>query len=93
MESVLVVVHSPLFLGVLIFLGIASLIRILLAREPGLKRNHDGDRRRSNGKMPEPPFYDSNGVRVTENRRSRPDRRRARLFPMQHEMKEDSMAG
>lgn len=90
MESVLSVVHSPLFVGILIFLGMASLIRILLAREPGLKRTYRGDRRRANGKMPATPFLDSDGVEVTQDRRTLPDRRRARLLAMQDEMKQDN---
>lgn len=93
MESVLGVVQSPLFLGALIFLGMASMIRILLARDPNLKRVHSGDRRRAKGKMPVTPFQDSDGVVVTENRRRQPDRRRTRLLAMQAEMSEDNAIG
>lgn len=93
MESVLGVVQSPLFLGALLFLGMASMIRILLARDPNLKRAHSGDRRRANGKMPASPFQDSDGVVVTENRRSQLDRRRTRLLAMQSKMSEDTAIG
>lgn len=79
MESVLGVVQSPVFLGIVIFLGMASLIRVLLARDPKLKRVYTDDRRRGS-KMPETPFHDSDGVLVTENRRSQADRRRAHLL-------------
>ena len=88
MESVLGVVQSPVFLGVLVLLGMASLIRILLVRDPNLKRAHSGDRR-GKGKMPDMPFHDSEGVLVAENRRAQIDRRRTRLLAMQHEMNQD----
>lgn len=89
MESVLGLVQSPVFLGILVFLGLASLIRVLLARDPKLKRIYRGDRRRGS-KMPETPFHDSEGVLITENRRTQTDRRHTRMLAMQHEMKQDS---
>ncbi len=91
MESVLSVVQSPIFLGMLIFLGMASLIRVLLSRDPSMKRSYGGDRRRANGKMPQTPFYDSDGVQVTENRRVQPDRRRTRLLAMQNEITQNNI--
>jgi len=92
MESVLGVVQSPIFLGVLIFLGVASLIRVLVARDPKLKRVYRGDRRRAN-KMPDLPFHDSDGVLVNENRRTQTERRHVHLLAMQHGMNEDSATG
>ena len=93
MESVLGVVQSPLFLGILLFLGMASLIRVVLARDPHMKRMQSGDRRRAKGRMPATPFYDSDGVQVTGNRRTLPDRRRSRLSAMQVEMQQDNVPG
>lgn len=92
MESVLGIVQSPIFLGVVVFLGVVSLIRVLLARDPKLKRIYNGDRRRG-GSMPETPFHDSNGVLVSENRRNQLDRRHTRLLAMQRGMKDDSVVG
>ena len=92
MASILGIVQSPIFLGLLTLLGLLSLIRLLLARDPGLKRFYNGDRRRVN-KMPETPFHDSEGELVTENRRIQTDRRHTRLLAMQHEVKPDKAAG
>lgn len=91
MESVLSVVQSPVFIGILIFLGMASIIRVMVSRDPSLKRNHGGDRRCTKGKMPQIPFYDSDGVQVTENRRMQVDRRRTRLLATQQEMGQDNI--
>ena len=82
MESVLGLIQSPIFIGGVLFLGIVALARMMLMREPGLKRSHGGDRRRVSN-MPEVPFYDSEGTLVTENRRTCLDRRRARLLEME----------
>ena len=93
MDSVISVVQSPVFLGTLLFLGLASLIRILLSRDPSLKRSYRGDRRRARGKMPETPFLDSDGVEVTADRRQLPDRRRHRLLAMQEKLRRDEIPG
>lgn len=92
MESVLGVIQSPVFLGILILLGLFSLFRLLLARDPGLKRTYIGERRGGH-KMPETPFHDSEGVLVSENRRTQADRRHSRLLAMQHAMEEDKVVG
>jgi len=92
MESVLGIVQSPVFLGMLVFLGMASLLRILLARDPNLKRAYKGDRRRVS-KMPAMPFEDSDGVLVTEDRRLKVDRRQHRILAMQGDIDEDGAAG
>lgn len=92
MDLILDVVQSPLFLGALFFLGTASVLRLLL-RNPNLKRSPYGDRRRTTSKMPPTPFYDSEGVLVNENRRTRPDRRRPRLLALQEGMSSDRPTG
>ena len=93
MDSVVSVVQSPIFIGTLVFLGMVSLIRILLSRDPSLKRHYGADRRLHKGNMPEIPFYDSDGIKVTEDRRVLPDRRRHRLLAMQEGMREDKITG
>ncbi len=88
MDSVLNVIQSPIFLGTLLVLGAASLIRLIMNRDPSLRRSYRGDRRRHKGKMPATPFIDSDGIEVTQDRRQLPDRRRHQLLAMQEEMKE-----
>ncbi len=93
MESILGVVQSPVFLGLLLSLGMASLVMVLLSRDPSLKRAHSCDCRRQNVAVPEMPFQDSDGVLVTADRRVQPDRRRSRLLAMQHQMQRDNVPG
>lgn len=81
MESVMGIVESPFFIGIVLFLGIVALARVLLMRDPTLKRINVGDRRREEA-MPTIPFYDSEGILVTADRRTCPDRRRSRLLEM-----------
>ena len=87
------VVQSPLFIGLVLFLGIISLVRVLLMRNSDIKRGNGDDRRCRKRKMPELPFHDSEGVLVIEERRVQADRRRSRLLAMQDEMQSDSVAG
>lgn len=82
MESLVGIIQSPIFIGIVLFLGIVALARVLLVREPGLKRSHGGDRRKP-GVMPDVPFYDSEGILVIQERRTCPDRRRSRLLEME----------
>ena len=75
MDSVVSVIQSPVFLGILVLLGVTSLVRVIISRDPSLKRSYRGDRRNSKTKMPETPFTDSDGVEVTKDRRVLADRR------------------
>lgn len=92
MDSVLSVIQSPVFIGLLLFLGFASLIRVMVARDPGLKRNYD-DRRQSKNKKPEFPLIDSDGIEVTTERRVLVDRRRHRILAMEEELKGNGIPG
>lgn len=83
MDSLTGIVESPYFIGAVLFLGIIALARVLLSKDPALKRNHGGDRRRQ-AAMPAVPFYDSEGIYVTEDRRITLDRRRSRVLEMEN---------
>lgn len=85
------ILQSPIFIGFILFLGIVVLARFLLLRDPALKRNHGGDRR---GKqvMPTVPFYDSEGILVTQDRRICPDRRRSRVLEMENSLNQSHTA-
>lgn len=92
MESVLGVVQSPIFLSILIFLGIVALIRVMAVRNSNLKRADSGDRRRTNT-VAAFPFQDCDGVLVTENRRVQLDRRHVHLMAMRQGMNGDGATG
>ncbi|MDH5777703.1 MAG: hypothetical protein OEZ33_05800 [Gammaproteobacteria bacterium] len=91
MESVLGIIQSPFFIGVVLFLGIIALARLMLMRDPSLKRGYGSDRRQLS-KMPVVPFYDSEGILVTEDRRTCIDRRRARLLEREHSINSSHQA-
>lgn len=65
----------PFILGVALFIGIVVLVRLLLSPGGSLERRTRRDRRRGQA-MPTLPFYDSERVLVTEDRRALGDRRR-----------------
>lgn len=60
-------------------------------RDSSLKRNYGTDRRQLS-KMPNAPFYDSEGILVTENRRTCLDRRRARVLEHEHSLNSSHQA-
>ncbi|MDH5179326.1 MAG: hypothetical protein OEY07_06635 [Gammaproteobacteria bacterium] len=76
-------IQSPIFIGVVLFLGIVVLARAILVKDSGHQQGNKRDRR-AREKMPQTPFHDSDGVLVTEDRRRCPDRRRSRLLEMKH---------
>ena len=93
MESVLGIVQSPLFVSIVLLLGLLSLVRVLLVRDSDLKRAKSDDRRSAKAALPALPFHDSDGNLVTAERRVQVDRRRSRLLAMQDEMERDGVAG
>lgn len=64
----------PVLLAIALFIGIVTLVKLLLTPENSLERRSLQDRRRGK-KQPEFPFYDSEEVLVTNDRRNRQDRR------------------
>ena len=73
-------INLPVLLAVALFIGIVTLVKILLSPESGLERRFKHDRR-TGASMPPLPFYDFNHKMVTENRRRvvAPERRK-RVF-------------
>lgn len=65
----------PVILGIALFIGIVVLVRLLLSPNSLERRRSLCDRRRGQA-MPTLPFYDSDRVLVTEDRRVLPDRRK-----------------
>lgn len=65
----------PVLLGVALFVGIVVLVRLLLSPNSLERRRTMRDRRRGQA-MPSLPFYDSQRVLVTEDRRVQTDRRK-----------------
>lgn len=87
------VIQSPFFLGALVLFGMASLVRLVISRDPSLKRSYGDDRRDTRSRMPQLPFTDSDGVEVTADRRVLPDRRRHQLLAMQKEVRGNGVPG
>ena len=85
------VVQSPFFIGLVLFLGMISLARVLLVRGSDIKRGKSDDRRCAKSARAEFPLHDSDGVLVTKERRFQADRRRSCLLAMQDEMESDSV--
>jgi len=77
--------NLPVILGVSLFIGIVILVRLLLSPNSRERRRSWRDRRRGQV-MPSLPFYDSERVLVTEDRRRLPDRRK-RAFMVVTEQK------
>jgi hypothetical protein len=65
----------PLILGIALFIGIVVLVRLLLSPNSMERRRVRRDRRRGQT-MPTLPFYDSERVLVTAERRNLTDRRK-----------------
>lgn len=65
----------PVVLGIALFIGIVVLVRLLLSPNSLERRRTMRDRRRGQ-MMPSLPFYDSDRVLVTEDRRVQDDRRK-----------------
>lgn len=65
----------PLILGIALFIGIVVLVRLLLSPNSMERRRLRRDRRRGQS-MPSLPFYDSERVLVTVERRNHNDRRK-----------------
>ena len=84
MESILGVVQSPVFVGVMMLFGIIALVRLVFMRDPSLRRVYGHDRRKSRKPMSSVPFYDCDGVLVSEDRRKVPDRRQTRLSGLKY---------
>ena len=93
MDSVLSVIQSPMFIGTVLFLGVASLVRILSNRDPSMKRAYSDDRRSANNIMPATPFCDSDGIEVIEDRRVLADRRQHGVYAVQEEVGQDGVLG
>jgi hypothetical protein len=75
----------PLILGIALFIGIVILVRQLLSPSGMIERRRSRRDRRRGQVMPELPFYDSDRVLVTEERRSLADRRkRTFMFITEH---------
>lgn len=68
-------ISLPVILGIALFIGIVILAWLLLSPNSIERRRLRQDRRRSQV-MPTMPFYDSNRVLVTEDRRTLTDRRK-----------------
>lgn len=76
----------PVLLAIALFIGIATLVKILLSPESSLERRTLRDRR-SRVLMPATPFQDADNEVVTTDRRcSSPDRRK-RVFVISSEHK------
>ena len=84
MESILGIVQSPVFLGLTVLLGLVALLRLILGRDPTLKRVYGHDRRKSREPMSSVPFYDSEGVLVADDRRKQGDRRLSQFSGLQY---------
>lgn len=65
----------PVILGIALFIGIVVLVRLLLSPD-SLERRRSWRDRRAGQAMPTLPFYDSDRVLVTEDRRKLADRRK-----------------
>ena len=65
----------PVILGIALFIGIVVLVRLLLSPNSMERRRSWRDRRRGQA-MPILPFYDSERVLVTKDRRVVSDRRK-----------------
>ena len=71
----------PMILGIALFIGIVVLVRLLLSPKSMERRRLRRDRRRGQA-MPTMPFYDSERVLVTEDRRNLSDRRKRAFIIM-----------
>lgn len=71
----------PLILALALFVGVVILVRILLSPDGAFERRTTHDRRQIPS-MPPTPFYDSERVLVTHDRRSSVDRRKRRFVIM-----------
>lgn len=81
MESIFAVFGSlPVILALALFVGVVILVRILLSPEGAFERRTSRDRRQLQS-MPALPFYDSERVLVTRDRRNS-DRRKRRFVIM-----------
>jgi len=78
-DTILGIVQSPIFLGLLLVLGFMSVIRFIVARDPSLKRIYGDDRRCAKTRSFSFPLKDSAGVSITRERRMNLDRRRSPL--------------
>ncbi len=87
METMLELLRSPpILFGVALFLGLLGLVRVLLNSDGHLRRKATEERRKS-GRMPPVPFYDSNRLLVTIDRRGHEDRRRGRIFTASQQLR------
>jgi len=66
--------NLPTILAIALFIGIVTLVKLLLTPESAFERRSLSDRRKGK-KQPEFPFYDSEEILVTQERRNREDRR------------------
>lgn len=71
----------PVILGISLFIGIVVLVRLLLSPNSMERRRSLRDRRCGQG-MPGLPFYDSERVLVTHDRRVLNDRRKRAFMVM-----------
>lgn len=80
------IISLPLILAVALFIGIVVLVKILLSPESSVERRSRHDRRHG-GPMPPTPFYDTENVLVTMDRRRSSRDRRKRAFVISSEHK------
>lgn len=71
----------PVILGIALFIGIVVLVRLLLSPNSMERRRSRRDRR-CGQVMPSVPFYDSERVLVTHDRRVLSDRRKRAFMVM-----------
>lgn len=78
------IISLPVILAIALFIGIVTLVKILLSPESSLERRSRHDRRRG-APMPPTPFHDGKNQLVTVDRRSRNVDRRKRAFVISSE--------
>ena len=80
MDTLLELLKSPpILLGIVLFVVLLGLVRMLLNSDGHLRRKAT-EERRCDSRMPPVPFYDSNRELVTLDRRRSHDRRQGRIF-------------
>ena len=76
METFMDIFGLPTLLAIALFIGIVILVRMLLSPNGMMERRRSRRDRRRGQAMPAIPFYDSERVLVTADRRNTADRRK-----------------
>lgn len=76
MDTLLEIFGLPTLLAIALFIGIVILVRLLLSPNGMMERRRTRRDRRRGQSMPAVPFYDSERVLVTQDRRTTHDRRK-----------------